>query len=68
MNEKNKIIYQKYLNSKIAINMSTKDTTYKTYENSMNDFINFLYKEDKNYYLLSNKVLKNMISILESYI
>ena len=44
--EKNKQIYQVYLDSKIAINSETKDTTYRTYKNSMNDFIKFLSQID----------------------
>ena len=66
--EKNKQIYQVYLDSKIAINSETKDTTYRTYKNSMNDFIKFLSQIDGENYLLSKEINKSIVEVLERYI
>lgn len=57
ISEKNQLIYQMYLDSKIAVNSSIKETTYRTYKNSINNFMEYLHKYEGNRYLLSdNKI------------
>ena len=68
ISEKNQLIYQMYLDSKIAVNSSTKETTYRTYKNSMNNFMEYLHKYEGNRYLLSDDTLKKIIEVLERYI
>lgn len=68
ISEKNKLIYQTYLDSKIAVSSATKDTTYRTYKNSMYDFMSYLHIHEGNRYLLSDDTLKKIIEILERYI
>ena len=64
ISEKNKLIYQAYLDSKIAVNSATKDTTYRTYKNSMYDFMSYLHINEGNRYLLSDDTLKRIIEVL----
>ena len=66
--EKNWEIYEEYLNSCIARNEAVKNTTYRTYTNSMKQFIEYLKKYEKNKYLLSKDTLKSTVSIFEKYI
>lgn len=65
---KNWEIYKEYLNSCIARNEVVKNTTYRTYSNSMKQFIEYLQQYENNYYLLDKKKSKNMVGILERYI
>ena len=65
---KNWEIYEEYLNSCIARNESVKNTTYRTYANSMKLFIEYLKKYEDDRYLLNSDTLKNTVSILEKYI
>lgn len=65
---KNWEIYEEYLNSCIVRNESVKSTTYRTYSNSMKQFIEYLQQYENNYYLLDKKKSKNMVGILERYI
>lgn len=65
---KNWEIYKEYLNSCIARNEAVKNTTYKTYTNSMKQFIEYLKKYEGDRYLLNRDTLKNTVSILEKYI
>lgn len=65
---KNWEIYEEYLNSCIARNEAVKNTTYRTYANSMKLFIKYLKKYEGNKYLLSKDTLKSTVSILEKYI
>lgn len=65
---KNWKIYKEYLNSCIARNEATKNTTYRIYVNSMKQFIEYLQQYENNYYLLNKKKSKNMVGILERYI
>ena len=65
---KNCEIYEEYLNSCIARNEAVKNTTYRTYANSMKLFIEYLQQYENNYYLLDKKKSKNMVGILERYI
>lgn len=67
-NNKNWKIYKEYLNSCIARNEAVKNTTYRTYMNSMKLFIEYLKKYEGNKYLLSKDTLKSTVSILEKYI
>ena len=67
-NNKNWEIYEEYLNSCIARNEAVKNTTYRTYANSMKLFIKYLKKYEGNKYLLSKDTLKSTVSILEKYI
>lgn len=67
MNENWKI-YKEYLNSCIARNEAVKNTTYRTYMNSMKLFIEYLKKYEGDRYLLSKDTLKSTVSILEKYI
>ena len=66
--DKNWEIYEEYLNSCIVRNESVKNTTYRTYSNSMKLFIEYLQQYENNYYLLDKKKSKNMVGILERYI
>ena len=43
ISEKNRALYQLYLDSNYAVNSSTKNTTYRTYRNSMLYFMEFLH-------------------------
>ena len=65
---KNWEIYKEYLNSCIVRNESVKNTTYRTYTNSMKQFIEYLRRYENNCYLLNRKNSKNMVVILERYI
>ena len=65
---KNWEIYKEYLNSCIVRNESVKNTTYRTYINSMKQFIEYLRRYENNCYLLNRKNSKNMVVILERYI
>lgn len=66
--EKNIELYNTYLNSNYAINFSTKDTTYRTYKNFMNNFIDYLHEKENDKNLIAEDMLKNIIEILERYI
>nr|DAF23893.1 MAG TPA: SITE SPECIFIC RECOMBINASE XERD [Caudoviricetes sp.] len=66
--KKNWEIYEEYLNSCIARNEAVKNTTYRTYANSMKLFIKYLKKYEGNKYLLSKDTLKSTANILEKYI
>ncbi|WP_294656519.1 tyrosine-type recombinase/integrase [uncultured Fusobacterium sp.] len=68
ISEKNQMIYQMYLDSKTAVNSATKETTYRTYKNSMSNFMEYLHKHEGNRYLLSDDTLKKIIEVLERYI
>lgn len=68
ISEKNRALYQLYLDSNYAVNSSTKDTTYRTYRNSMQYFMEFLHMQEGNRYLLAEDTLKKIISILERFI
>lgn len=68
ISEKSKAIYQVYLDSRIAVNSATQKTTYRTYKNSMTNFMEFLHIYEGNRYLLSEDTLKKIIEILERYI
>lgn len=65
---RNAQIYVEYLNSCIAKNEATKNTTYKTYFNNMKQFIEYIKKYENNRYLLSKDTLKIIVSVLERYI
>ena len=67
-NNKNWKIYNEYLNSCIARNEATKNTTYKIYSNNMKQFIDYIKKYENNCYLLSKDTMKVIVSILERYI
>ena len=67
-NNKNWEIYEEYLNSCIARNEAVKNTTYRTYMNSMKLFIEYLKKYEGDRYLLNKNTLKSTVSILEKYI
>ena len=68
ISEKNKEIFETYLNSKCAVNSRTKDTTYRTYRNSMYFFMEFLHLHEGNRYLLSDDTIKKIVEILERFI
>ena len=65
---KNWKIYKEYLNSCIARNEAVKNTTYRTYMNSMKLFIEYLKKYEGDRYLLNKNTLKSTVSIMEKYI
>lgn len=65
---KNCEIYEEYLNSCIARNEAVKNTTYRTYANSMKLFIEYLKKYEGDRYLLNKDTLKSTVSIMEKYI
>lgn len=67
-NNKNWEIYEEYLNSCIARNEAVKNTTYRTYMNSMKLFIEYLKKCEGDRYLLDKDTLKSTVSIMEKYI
>lgn len=65
---RNAQIYVEYLNSCVAKNEATKNTTYKTYFNNMKQFVEYIKKYENNRYLLSKDTLKIIVSVLERYI
>lgn len=65
---KNWEIYKECLNSCIVRNESVKNTTYRTYTNSMKQFIEYLQQYENDCYLLNKKNAKNLVRILERYI
>lgn len=65
---RNAEIYLEYLNSSIAKNAATRNTTYKTYFNNMKQFVEYVKKYENNRYLLSKDTLKIIVSVLERYI
>lgn len=65
---RNAEIYLEYLNSCIAKNAATRNTTYKTYLANMKLFVEYLKKYENNRYLLSKDTLKIIVGILERYI
>ena len=67
-NNKNWEIYEEYLNSCISRNEAVKNTTYRTYMNSMKLFIEYLKKCEGDRYLLDKDTLKSTVSIMEKYI
>nr|DAS24749.1 MAG TPA: SITE SPECIFIC RECOMBINASE XERD [Caudoviricetes sp.] len=67
-NNKNYKIYQEYLNSCIARSGATKDTTYKSYKNSMTLFIKYLIEFENDCYMLDEKTMHDIVPILERYI
>ena len=64
--QKNRKIYEKYLNSCRSNSEETWDTTYKTYSSRMYKSLRWLNKE-KNRYLLSQDTLENAVEIIEEY-
>ena len=67
-NNRNREIYQEYLNSCIARNGATRNTTYKTYAHSMKLFLEYLKEFENNCYMLDKKTIQNIVPILEKYI
>ena len=65
---RNAQIYVEYLNSCVAKNEATKNTTYKTYFNNMKQFVEYIKKYENNRYLLSKDTLKIIVSVLQRYI
>lgn len=65
--QKNKEIYEMYLQSKIAKSLDTVDTTYKTYQSNMNLFLKWFHEQDKGYYLLDKKMLNEFPEIIDRY-
>lgn len=65
--QKNKEIYEMYLQSKIAKSLDTVDTTYKTYQSNMNLFLKWFHEKDKGYYLLEKKMLNEFPEIIDRY-
>jgi integrase/recombinase XerC len=64
----NKKLYDKYLNSNIIKNRDVKDTTYKTYQNYMNQFLVYLAENWDNIGLYSKEFFEDSIDIMEGYI
>lgn len=67
ISEENKKIYEKYLKSNIIKNRETKETTYKTYENYMTQFLVYLAEEWDNVGLYSEEFFENAVEIMEGY-
>ncbi|RRD38829.1 site-specific integrase [Leptotrichia sp. OH3620_COT-345] len=68
MVNKNWKIYEEYLNSCIARNEATKNTTYRTYTNNIKQFIEYLKKYENNCYLLGKNTMKSIVPVLEKFI
>lgn len=64
----NKKLYDKYLNSNIIKNREVQNTTYKVYQNYMNQFMAYLAEFWNNVGLYSDEFFENAIDIMESYI
>lgn len=64
---RNKKIYQEYLTSCLSAHSETERTIYKTYKENMKKFLEWMHKEDKNRYLLSEDTLENGAEIIEKY-
>lgn len=60
--------YQKYLRSNIIKNKDVKETTYKVYENYMNQFLVYLDEEWENISLHDDEMLENGVDIMEGFI
>ena len=68
INPENKKLYDKYLNSSIIKNRDVKDTTYKTYENFMTQFLVYLAENWNNLGLYDEDFFDNAVDIMEGYI
>ncbi|CAL7904512.1 Site-specific recombinase, phage integrase family [Fusobacterium necrophorum subsp. funduliforme] len=64
---RNKRIYQEYLMSCLSAHAETEKTTYKTYQENMKKFLEWMHQEDKNRYLLSEDTIEHGIEIIERY-
>lgn len=67
INPDNILLYDKYLKSNILKNKEVKDTTYKTYQNFMQQFLVFLAEEWDNVGLYDKEFFDNSIEIMESF-
>lgn len=68
INPENKKLYDKYLNSNIIKNRDVKDTTFKTYENFMTQFLVYLAEYWNNIGLYDEEFFENAVDIMEGYI
>lgn len=64
----NKKLYEKYLKSNIIKNKDVKETTYKVYQNFMDQFLVYLAEEWENVGLYDEEFLENAVDIMEGYI
>lgn len=67
ISEENKNLYNKYLKSNIIKNRDVKNTTYKIYENYMNQFLVYLAEQWDNIGLYSEDFMENAIDIMEGF-
>jgi len=67
INPKNIELYDKYLKSNILKNKEVKETTYKTYQNFMRQFLVYLAEEWDNIGLYDKEFFENSIDILEGF-
>lgn len=68
INPKNIKAYDKYLKSNIIKNKDVKDTTYKVYQNYMNQFLVYLEEEWENIFLHDEEFAENGVDIMEGFI
>lgn len=68
INPKNIKAYDKYLKSNIIKNKDVKDTTYKVYQNYMNQFLVYLEEEWENLFLHDEEFIENGVDIMEGFI
>lgn len=68
MYQENVKIYDEYLKSNKARNYETFETTYKMYKSRINDFFNYLKENENDIMIISEKMIKDCVNILERYI
>jgi integrase/recombinase XerC len=68
INPKNIKAYDKYLKSNIIKNKDVKDTTYKVYQNYVNQFLVYLEEEWENIFIHDEEFFENAVDIMEGFI
>lgn len=68
INPKSIKAYDKYLKSNIIKNKDVKETTYKVYQNYMNQFLVYLEEEWENVFLHDDEFMENAVDIMEGFI
>ena len=67
INPENIALYNKYLKSSILKNKEVEETTYKTYQNFMQQFLVYLAEEWNNVNLYDKEFFENAIDIMEGF-
>jgi len=68
VNQESVKAYEKYLRSNIIKNKDVKETTYKVYQNYMNQFLVYLSEEWENMSIHDEEYLDNAVEVMEGYI